>query len=169
MHALRTLAAPLALIALVAGCADDAALYPSLARRPAERVNGDAPPPPPPPAPPAAPDKNLLDRLERLVAQAREADAQFRAREGRANALSSSATGAAIGSEAWAVATIAVSDLESARSDAMIALAELDALYAAARIDGTDATAIAAARDQAIALVAGQDKALAALRSRLAG
>ena len=56
----------------------------------------------------------------------------------------------------------------------MIALADLDRLYAAERIDNFDsvsatAKAIAAARDQVAALVVQEDSVLANLRQRLAG
>ena len=71
-------------------------------------------------------------------------------------------------SEGWSVATVAVADLESARSDAMIALAEIDALYAAARINGEDAALIALARDHVTGLVDSEDKVLADLRGRIA-
>lgn len=154
--------------ALVAACAADADKYPSLARRPAERASGEAPPPPPPVVA-LPPNAEVLARLDRLVAQAREADGRFRAREASARSLSSAARGAAMGSEPWAVASVALADLESARSQAMIALADLDALYAAARVAGNDVSAISAARDSVIALVAGQDRVLAELRGNVAG
>ncbi len=82
------------------------------------------------------------------------------------------------GSEAWALATVALADLEGARSEAMIALADLDQIYAAEQIGGTETTgsapqaasgdglAIAAARDQVVALVAEEDAVLAALKAR---
>ena len=58
--------------------------------------------------------------------------------------------------------------LESARSDAMIALADLDALFAGSRINGTGgAGAIAASRDEVSALVAEQDRIVATLSRHL--
>ena len=51
----------------------------------------------------------------------------------------------------------------------MIALADLDQLYAAARIEGSDATAIAAARDQVTGWIGEEDRVLASLRGRLGG
>lgn len=51
----------------------------------------------------------------------------------------------------------------------MIALADLDQLYAAARIEGSDASAIAEARDRVIGWIGDEDRVLAVLRGRLGG
>jgi hypothetical protein len=70
---------------------------------------------------------------------------------------------------------VALSDLESARSDAMLALAELDELYASEVIaasqtgDQTKTSAIAGARDQVTALIGEEDGVLAQLRGRMRG
>ena len=160
-----------AIAVTLAGCGADTVNYPSLARRPAERMTGTAPVVPADPAPiasPAPPSAALTARLAQLVDAARAADAQFKAREAKARQLTNAATGTALASESWSVATIALADLESARSNAMIALADLDALYAATRISGGDISAIAAARDQVIGLVGTEDKLLIDLRGRLA-
>jgi hypothetical protein len=149
-------------------CAKDEGEYPSLARRPIERISTVAGPSPTPSATPAPPSAELVAKLDGLVAQAARADARFHAHEGRARQLVAAASGAAVASEGWSVATVAVADLESARSDAMIALAEIDALYAAARINGEDAALIALARDHVTGLVDSEDKVLADLRGRIA-
>jgi len=153
---------------LIAGCAADVSEYPSLARRPIERQMEAPPAPPPPPAVPAAPSAELNARLDQLVAQARTAHAKFESRETKARQTARAASGAAIASESWAVATIAISDLESARSEAMIALADLDGMYAAAVVEGNDAAAIAAARESVTALVREEDRVLAELRGSFA-
>lgn len=152
---------------LLAACAKDKGEYPSLARRPAERVSGTAPvvTPTEAPLPPVPPE--VSGNLERLVAQARAADAKFKANAPRARSLVSAASGAAVASESWSVATVALADLESQRSQAMIALADLDALYAAEGIKLGDTTAIAAARDQVIAIVSEQDDVLNGLKGQL--
>lgn len=152
--------------ASLAACASDAGKYPSLARRPAERVSGTFVPPPPPAAQPPAPE--VLGKLDGMVARARSADARFRDHLSGARGLIRAGSGAAVASESWAAATIALSDLESSRSEAMIALADLDALYAQERIAGSDTTAIEFARGQVLAIVAEQDAALADLRGVLA-
>ena len=151
----------------LAGCANDIAEYPSLARRPAERMSGTALPVAAGTQPGPAPSAEVLGRLDSLVATARAADERFTAREGQARTLVSAASGSTLGSESWAVASVALSQLESARSDAMVTLAELDELYAAARIDAADARTIAAARDTVIALVARQDQVVGELGERL--
>lgn len=159
------LAATLAL--LLGACTKDQTSFPSLARRPAERIT-TSPPAPPPPPPPAAPDPALLERIEVLIGSARSADARFRAGEARARSAVSAAAGAAIASEAWSLATIALSELEASRSQAMIALAEIDTLYARAVIDGTDSQALEKARATVLELVGEEDKVLAELSSRIA-
>lgn len=148
--------------------------YPSLARRDAERIAGSAEPATPEPvAPaPAAPDAGLLARLEAIEARARTADARLRQQRPRAETLVAAASGAARGSESWSVATVALSGLESARSDAMLALAEVDALHAAERVarpneQSGDGLAIAASRGRVLEIVAGQDGIIAALAARM--
>jgi hypothetical protein len=163
-----TLACALAAL-LVAGCAADTTNYPSLAKRPAERIAGSsevvpAPPPPPPPAPPSP---ELSARLAQLTAQAQEAHRSFVAQRDETARRVAAAQGSSVASENWSVAAVALAELESARSKAMIALADLDALYAAERIEGGAAAAIGAAREQVIALVGEEDAVLADLQGRL--
>ncbi len=168
MKPIPTCLSAIALTLSLAACAADENLYPSLARRDVERTGTVEASPAPAPSPPAA-DPQLAPRLSQLVEQAGNAHQRFAARRGRADQLTASARGSAIASESWAVASVALADLESARSEAMIALADLDQLYAAARIGGGDASAIAQARDKVMAWVGEQDQVLATLRARLAG
>lgn len=150
-------------------CASDVTNYPSLARRDVERAPS-APAPSPSTTPDPGPDAELAARLTGLVATARAAHLRFSAARDSAERRITSGSGATPGSESWAVASIALSGLESARSDAMIALADLDALYAGARINGTGgAGAIAAARDEVSTLVGEQDRVVAALSRRMGG
>jgi hypothetical protein len=155
---------------LLSACGSNSG-YPSLAKRPAERITGSAQPvaaeTATPPAP-TIPDSNLQARLAGLQDQAREAHRQFSAMRGKVAQLTSAAKGAPVASEAWSVASIGLAQLESRRSQAMIALADLDSLYARARIDGDDGVTIAAARDQVTAWVADEDAVLADLRGQLA-
>jgi hypothetical protein len=156
---------------LITGCAADQGEFPSLARREAERVSGTLQPPRPAPSPtavPATPSAELAARLGQLTSQAQTAHGKFQAREAKARQLTRSAAGATLASESWAVATIALADLESARSDAMIALADLDGLHTAAMVEGRDTATIAAARDAVTALVSEEDRVLAELRDYLA-
>ena len=159
-------------LVLVAACASTAATtYPSLAIRPGERVTGTANPVAPPAPPPATAQTG--SRLSQLRAQARAADGRFAERKASATALSAAARGAAVGSEAWSIAQIALASLEAARSEAMIALADLDSLYVTAKIEAVptqgsgDVDAIGGVRDEVIGLVGEEDATLAALRGRL--
>ncbi|MEJ5978628.1 hypothetical protein WG901_18390 [Novosphingobium sp. PS1R-30] len=165
---------PLVLIASLTACAA-ATDYPSLERRSAERVTGSAAPvtpeTPPPPPEPASPQ--LTTRLAQLVEQARSAHQRFASRRANTQRLVAAGGNGAPGSESWSVATIALSDLESARSDAMLSLAELDQLYASESIAAAESgnrqaiDAIASARDQVTTLVGEEDQILATLRSRV--
>ena len=161
---------PLALTAilLLGACTTNRDEYPSLARRPAERLTAtfDAPAAPEVvvrPAPPAS----VSGQLGGLVGAAQAADAKFRAREPRARSTVSAAASAKMGSESWGTATIAVAELEAARSEAMLALSELDRLYNESSIAGEDPGAIGAARDTVLGLIARQDQVLGELRGRL--
>jgi len=172
-----------ALLAILLPACTSAGDFPSLARRDAERIKGTADPvaaepatPAPPPSPPGA---ALSAQLESLVDQAHAAHRRFAERQPRGEQLVAAGRGSAPGSEGWALATVALADLEGARSEAMIALADLDQLYAAERIGETetseaaapqtisgDGLAIAAARDQVIALVGQEDELLTSLKAR---
>lgn len=155
------------------GCAADGT-YPSLAIRDVERASYTLEPAaselePPAPAPPSP---GLDGRLAQLADSARAAHSRFLARTARARMLVSQASGAATGSEAWAVATVALSELQAARGVASIALAELDALHTEDQLRGNglptaDSPAIAAARDAAAALVDEETRVIDSLRGRL--
>ena len=155
---------------LLAGCAADYDNYPSLARRPAERIKGTAEPAAPTSAPPpiVVPSGDLATRLAQLAGQAEAAHREFAGRRARAEDLVGAARGAGVGSESWSVASVALADLETSRSQAMIALADLDELYTAERVGGGDAATIARTRDQVIDWIGEEDIVLAQLRGRMA-
>lgn len=164
------LLAPVALLALSA-CATDPR-YPSLAMRDFERVEGNSSPveaedtvtPPPAPLP-----SGLGERLAELRRQAEASHAEFLRRASTARNRSSAAAGAAQGSPRWSDAIVAISDVESARSDTMFALAELDSMLALGAAERADSGAavglpqIAATRDSVAALVAEEDQVLVEL------
>lgn len=159
----------------LAGCASTND-YPSLARRPAERITGSADvvaPTPAPSPPPAPPSPEMTGRLAQLVEQARAAHAKFAARRGEAERLVGAASGAAPGSESWSVASIALGDLDSRRSEAMVALGELDEIYvgeavkAAETGENGNANAASAAHAQVNGWLAEEDAILDRLRGRL--
>lgn len=178
-------------IALLSGCATQSDRYPSLARRPAETVN-DATATAPTTAPTGTdgritggagvvaatnlPDSTLevlspelSTRLAQLVRLARTAHARFEGNRARTAQLVASGSKAAVASESWSVATVALADLESSRSAAMIALADLDTLYIDQRTEGSDALAIGQARDQVMAMVSEEDAVLSSLRGAMRG
>lgn len=174
MHPRPHLFAALCASLLVGACATPG-YYPSLARRDAERFPQTAEPVamPATPAPgQAVPDAALVDRLRTLEQRAQSAHARFLRERGRAATLVAAGAGTGRGSESWSVATVALSSLESARSETMIALADLDSLLAADRVahpneQSGDGVAIAASRENVIALVAEEDRVLAGLAARL--
>jgi hypothetical protein len=67
------------------------------------------------------------------------------------------------------VAQVAIAGLESTRSKAMIALADLDRLYVEASVEGGELTRIAATRDAAIAQVNEENATISALLGSLGG
>ena len=159
-------AALVALPLALSACAsvDDGA-YPSLAIRDGERMTGSITPEPyvPPPPTPAS-----IAGLDGLASEARAAHAAFTAALPAARARVNAARGSGVGSEAWAVAQVAVADLESQRSRAMIALADLDRIYVQVSSDGEAIAPVEDVRGPIAELIAQEnaiiDDLLAALR-----
>jgi len=151
--------------------------YPSLARRDAERITGTAQPAPStpvlPPAPPP-PDAQVSARLAQLVEQARAANGRFAAQRGQTERLVGQGSGSKMSSESWAVASVALAQLESARSDTMVAMASIDEIHAADALahyntPSGDEPAIAAARTQVTGWIDEQDAVLDVLGRKLGG
>ena len=163
---------PALLAILLGGCSSTATEgYPSLAIRDVERVQGtfEAVPAKQLEVPAVDTDLNggLDTRLAALVAQAREAHADFEAGRSASERLVAAASGAAVGSDSWAAAQVALADLDSARSMAAVALGDLDIIHAAASVQAQDAVRIEAARREVLALIAEEDAVLERLRARL--
>ncbi|WP_239804689.1 hypothetical protein [Croceicoccus hydrothermalis] len=150
--------------ASLAGCAKDTGAYPSLDRRPIERVGAIGTPSAPPPNAPLSPE--LPARLDTLAAQARAAHARFVEQLPAARRRIREGSRAAIGSDAWGDAQVALASLESARSQTMLPLADLDLLLTerATQDLARDVERIVATRDMVAALVAQEDAALGTLR-----
>ena len=157
----------LLLVPLLAACATADETYPSLAIRDAERVSGTlepvAPAPYVPPPTPAA----VVDRLDRLAADAASAHRAFLAEAPAARSAIAAAGGAEFGSDGWARASVALAGLEGARSKAMIALADLDRLMVDAAVEGGELERIVAVRDTVIAQVDEQNATIEALARNL--
>lgn len=161
----------LAALPWLAACAANADRYPSLAVRDVERQEGrfepvaSTPLDVPEVAIPAG--GSLPDRLAALDAAAEAAHRQFLASVQTATRRANAAAGAAVGSDAWASAQVALADLDSARSATAIALADLDTLMVANAVQAQDLSAIEAVRQEVLAKVAEEDAVLARLRAQL--
>jgi hypothetical protein len=150
----------LPLTAALCACAGGDGRYPSLAMRPFET----APPlaPPPPPAPPTRP---LADRaaLGELVGRAVSADDAFARQQPAAAALARTAAGQSVESDARARALVAMADLAARRGATAAVLADLDRLVADSAVIFAPTEEVEAARTRVLALVEGQDAAMARL------
>lgn len=163
---------PLGAALLLPACAASTA-YPSLAVRKVERVEGSGMPAvgsadAVPALPPASAD--LTTRLAGLVDVGRKAHAAFQARQATAE-RAVAAAGPARG-DAWTSAEVALSDLQTTRSSALTALAELDQLYVDERAAHPEqispaAAAIGAARDQVDGWVSAENAVADRLAARL--
>ncbi|MFN4112755.1 MAG: hypothetical protein ACK4GD_02305 [Sphingomonadaceae bacterium] len=150
-------------IAILSGCAGDGGRYPSLAMRPAERVEGTFVPAPA--AITAAPmAEGTLGRLGDLEAAARTAHARFAAQAPAARSRVQSARGANVADNRWAEAQITLAELDSIRSEAAIVLAEIDLLFVDATLSFSDREAIERSRAAIVAMIAQEDDVLAELR-----
>lgn len=160
--------APIFLAAALSACASTVEDYPSLAIRDAERVSGTMQAvetdPPPPPAPIAT---DLRERLVQLQDQAAASHREFIEAAPVAERLVSGAANAAITTDRWAAAQVALADLDSARSATAIALGDLDLIFVDAALELDQRAEIVTARERVVALVAEEDAILARLRGRL--
>lgn len=151
---------------ILAGCASASGDYPSLGVRDAERRTGVMAPAEPEPVAQLSPE--AAESVAALVARARAANADYLAKLPAARSAVRAASGAALGSEGWAVASVAIAALETERSRTMIALADLDRLYVAVAIEGGAMELLAAAQSEVAALAeaqtAGIDDLLRSLR-----
>lgn len=160
-------AVPLLLIPQLLGlaaCADVRSGYPSLAPRPIEREVLRAEAAPLTAVAESAPLPLSAD-IARIVAEARAADAAFRAAIDKGRARIEAGRAAAEGSEAWVDAQLAYSDADAARAPVGEALAELDRRRQAAieAGDGAQEAAITDAAMQVQALHEAETAQLAAL------
>jgi hypothetical protein len=168
-HAMHRIAIAIPGLLVLSACTANSVAYPSLSRRPAERISGTAQPAPAQTEPaPAMADAPATDRIDALVAQAQAADARFAAREGDARKAAALAGGTAPDSREWSNATVALASLASARNDTQAALADLDALYVDARLTGRNGGTIDAARSTVREIADRQDATLNALEDGLA-
>jgi hypothetical protein len=159
--------APLAAAALLAGCAKDQELYPSLAIRDQERVTGVATPVAPAPETPPAQTPQAPGNLAKYRADAADAHRRLLAAAEAARGPVAAARGAEMGSDRWSAAAIAVGNLEAIRSETMIALAEIDLLHIAAQNDGQPPAELISALSQVNAMVLEEDRLIAAMNQTI--
>jgi len=157
----------LLLVPLLGACATPAEDYPSLAIRDAERVSGTLQPAPATPYVPPPTPATVLGQLDRLAADAASAHRIFLGEAPAARSTVAAARGAEFGSDGWARASVALAGLESARSRAMIALADLDRLMVDAAVQGGELERIVAVRDTVIAQVDEQNATIEGLARSL--
>jgi hypothetical protein len=134
-----------ALLVLTIGltaCAGTVAGYPSLAPRPIEQMSLAEPATPPAPSPVA--DPVVLARSASTIDRARTADADFQRVLDQARFALAKGRGAAIGSDPWAAAQVALSRIEAAREPMIKELADLDSARDAERTQTNSAEALAA-------------------------
>jgi hypothetical protein len=151
--------------ACTAACASGPGDYPSLAIRDAERVTGTLQPAEPYVPTPAAPA--VLANAASLVQQAAAAHESYRGKLAGARSAVQAARNAGFGSELWAVASVAIAGLETERSRAMIALADLDRLAVAAATEGGALGELAAAQARVDAMVAEETETIDGLLAQL--
>ena len=152
----------LAFVALLGGCAGNSDRFPSLAIREAERFSGTFNPPPSDPAE-AVPAVTDTQTLAQLVDKARSAHARFIETEPGTAALVEQARGLTAETNEWASAQIALADLAAHRSEALIALGDIDLLAAQAATTFAPEADIAAAQEQVSSWITIQDNVLLTL------
>jgi hypothetical protein len=154
---------PLALM-LAAACADTGSA-PSLARRPIESRDLNAPVPEA--APPAAADAALQQEVATVIERAEAGQRAFAAILPRAQAAAAAAGAEA--SESWIAAQQLLTALESARTDTTAALARVDALLGERVLAKSDAglTELQAAAARIGALAEAQQASINAVKARI--
>ena len=154
-------------ILLLAACAGPEGESPSLAPRPIEGIidapiRGIAPVA-------SAQDSALARQIAELVTQAEAGNQAFTAQYPDAVSAVDQAAGSALESEAWIEAQLAVSALDSLRSETVRALGGLDSILAQQTLAGEPAETerLLAAREQVAALYEDQNRRYDAINSRL--
>jgi hypothetical protein len=153
----------LVLPVLLCACATPDGVYPSLAIRDGERMTGTMEPVQVEPYVPPATPEAVLDQLSQLASQAQGAHAAFVTMAPKSRPAIVAGLGQEMGSDGWVSGQVALAGLETTRNNALIALADLDRLYADAVTDNNEGEKIAAVRSEVLALVAQEESMLAAM------
>jgi len=146
MHFLRLAclsAAALPLSLSLAGCADYAAHYPSLAPRPIENISLVETRRPTPP--PASANADAVARYMPLIQEARDADTSFHRTLDEERSTLALGKDSPTGSDAWVAAQTSLSRIEATRAPITRILSDLDAARNADPSHASSGEAIAAA------------------------
>lgn len=148
------------LMAALCGCAGADGRYPSLAMRPFETSAPVAAA-----TPPAEPIRPVATAAEiaALVERAKATHGAFTAQQDEAERRARAAAGQGIETNARAAALVAMADLSSQRGATSAVLADLDLLMVEAAGRFASDPALASARAEVAALLAGEDAVLAKL------
>ncbi len=149
--------------------------YPSLARRPIERISGSAAVAPASSAniqPETTPvSADLASKLSALEVKAHISDSQFRSKLTSSETTIMAGRGTEVASKAWSNAVTALSDLETTRTATAQLLITLDAIEIdnrSSRLNADQAgsadSRILAVREEMNTIIADEDKKLKSLR-----
>ncbi len=155
-------------VLLVTACASTGD-FPSLAVRDSERVTGTLEAPPAPTYTPPPLSTATVTTLGELAERVRSAHQRFLAEAATARATVARGAGSSAGTDTWSDAQVAIAGLQAIRSDAMIALADIDRIHVDTHVVGGDAAWTEQVRTEASALVAEEDRLIGALLGQLAG
>lgn len=152
----------------ISGCAASNSTYPSLSIRDFERGQGsfDAPRGSAPVEIAPLPQDKAA-RIVALLEQLRASHARFLSEAPGARSAVVAGAGSAVGEDRWAAAQIALASLDSERSQAAVALADLDLMIADTALAVERIEDVATAREEAVARLREQDAILAELRGAL--
>jgi len=171
----RALFCPLSLVYCLAlsACTSLGGEYPSLAIRDVERASGSAMPVEAALQPPPAPlSEQTSQRIAQSLERARKAHSSFVAGTGTATNAVNAARGTTPPSDRWIAAQLALASLQGLRSQAVIAQADLDLMFAEERLAepgsiSPTAEALARAREEVDGWVEEQNGTIARLASQL--
>ena len=158
-----------AVLPLLAGCAQDAGSYPSLAPRAVEQRGFAEPEVAAPPTGSPTADPALTAPIAAARAKLERAAASYASTLSRLAPLVTRARGAAVGSDAWIAAQSALADLDAIRSDTRAAQNDLEALAIdRAQSGAPDDPALSMARADAEAQLVEEETQGKALEAKLA-
>ena len=117
---------------------------------------------------PTPPNADTLGRIAQLRADASASHARLLEIAERARVPVAAARGAALDSDEWAIASLALAEIESKRSETLLAMAELDLIYVRTQQVAGEAGEIAAAVNEVSLLLLEEDRLIDAFHASLA-